>query len=116
MTEEIEFFDPANVDSLVESKEITSVEFFDVLGGSMGGGGGGGGITAVYGEIPTGTINGVNTIFSTIFAFTPNLLAVFLNGIRLRRTNDYTEIGSNTFQLVTAPLSGDSLSVDYIKP
>lgn len=39
MTEEIEFFDPANVSSLVEAGQVLSVEFFDVLGGGGSGGG-----------------------------------------------------------------------------
>jgi hypothetical protein len=75
-----------------------------------------GGSAAVYGETPGGAINGTNQNFTTAFAYSANTLAVFRNGIRLRRSADYTETGSNSFQLIEAPLSGDSLSVDYIKP
>jgi len=70
----------------------------------------------VVGEIPTGALNGTNKIFTTAYIYKPTLLAVFLSGLRLRHPDDYTETGSQTFQLVTAPLSSDSLCVDYFQP
>jgi hypothetical protein len=70
----------------------------------------------IWGETPGGTIDGANTNYTTVSAFRTNLLSVFLNGIRQRRTNDYTETGSNTFQFVNAPVPGDILSIDYILP
>jgi hypothetical protein len=70
----------------------------------------------VYGETPSGAINGVNKNFTTVSNYSPTFLAVFKSGLRLRRTDDYTETGANSFQLVDAPLSGDNLSVDYIQP
>jgi hypothetical protein len=70
----------------------------------------------IYGETPTGAINGTNKNFATAYAYKPTLLAVFLSGLRLRHPDDYTETGSTTFQLTLAPLTGDSLSVDYFQP
>lgn len=70
----------------------------------------------VVGEIPTGLINGSNKAFGTAFVYAPNMLAVFLCGLRLRRTDDYSETGAQAFQLVAAPLVGDTLSVDYFQP
>jgi hypothetical protein len=72
--------------------------------------------TNIYGETPSGALNGVNKTFTTLHAYSPNMLAVYLGGLRLRKPDDYTETGSNSFQLVTAPLSGDNLSVDYLQP
>lgn len=74
MTEEIEFFDPANVSSLVETGQILSVEFFDVLGG--GGGGGGGGVVTEdkvarvdpSGNDATGVVGNVALPFLTVTA------------------------------------------------
>jgi hypothetical protein len=81
--------------------------------------GGGGGTPAsgviVWGEIPTGAINGANQNYSTAFSYAAASLAVYLNGVRLRRGADYNETGTLTFQLIAAPLTGDSLSVDYMK-
>lgn len=68
----------------------------------------------IWGEAPLGSINGINQNYTTASPYTPGLLAVFLNGLRLQRTNDYVETGSQSFQLVNAPLSGDSLIVDYM--
>ena|SRR3990167_5720959 len=63
--------------------------------------------------VPTGTINGVNTDF--ILASNPNpndSLKVYVNGQRLKVTEDYTLSGS-TITMVVAPETGDSLLVDY---
>lgn len=68
----------------------------------------------IWGETPTGSINGINQNYTTASPYTAGLLAVFLNGLRLQRTNDYIETGSQSFQFVNAPLSGDSLIVDYM--
>jgi hypothetical protein len=70
----------------------------------------------IWGETPAGTIDGTNQNFTSVSAYRTNLLSVFLNGIRQRRINDYTETGSNSFQFVNAPISGDVLSIDYILP
>jgi hypothetical protein len=70
----------------------------------------------VWGETPAGAINGTNLTYTTANAYSAGLLAVYLNGLRLRRAADYTETGSQSFQFLSAPLPGDSLSVDYIQP
>ena len=70
----------------------------------------------IYGETPSGALNGTNTTFTTAYVYQPNFLAVFLCGMRLRKPDDYTETSSTTFQLTSAPLSTDSICVDYIKP
>jgi hypothetical protein len=71
-------------------------------------------ISNVLGETPAGAIDGVNRTYTTANPYIA--LAVFLNGLRLRHSNDYTETGNQSFQLLSAPLSGDSLSIDYIQP
>jgi len=68
----------------------------------------------VFGESPSGTIDGSNHDFTCANAYTPTLLCVFLNGLRQASTLDYTETGAKTFHLATAPLSGDHLLVDYV--
>jgi hypothetical protein len=68
-----------------------------------------------WGETPAGAINGSNKIFTLTNTYLAGLLGVYLNGLRQRPTGDYTETGSQSFQFVNAPLSGDSISVDYIK-
>lgn len=70
----------------------------------------------VWGETPAGIINGTNLTFTSASPFSPGLLGVYLNGLRQRRPDDYAETGSQTFQFVSAPLPGDSLSIDYIQP
>ena len=79
-------------------------------------GSGGTGTVQTWGETPSGNIDGSNMNYTTAYAYSPNLLAVFLNGLRQRRTADYTETGSNSFSFVSAPLAGDSLSIDYVQP
>jgi hypothetical protein len=75
----------------------------------------GGTASSVFGELPGGSIDGANTNFSTQYSYIPALLAVFLNGLRLRRTNDYVETDSQSFRLVSAPLPGDVVCIDYLR-
>jgi hypothetical protein len=76
----------------------------------------GSGALTVWGETPSGNIDGVNRNYATAKSYTAGLLAVYLNGIRQRRPGDYVETGQQSFQFVNAPLPGDSLSIDYIQP
>ena len=82
---------------------------------AAGSGGGSGGTGMIWGETPGGVINGSNKTFTSAYSYLSNQCAVFLNGVRQRRVNDYTETGSNSFSFVVAPLSGDILSIDYVK-
>jgi hypothetical protein len=82
---------------------------------SVGGGGGTVSGNLIYGETPAGTLDGLNKNFTTANTYRPNLLSVFLNGVRQRRTNDYTETSNQAFSFVVAPSSGDILSVDYMQ-
>jgi hypothetical protein len=77
------------------------------------GGGGGSSLQMIWGETPSGTIDGANKNFTSVNRFQSNLIAVFLNGLRQRRAADYTETGTQSFSFVSAPLPGDSLSIDY---
>jgi hypothetical protein len=73
-------------------------------------GGGGGGTTPIVGEVPSGTKNGINTVFTVGAAFAAGTTAVYLNGIRITQ---YTESSSTTITFDDAPLSGDSITIDY---
>ena len=83
--------------------------------GSAGGGGGGTPVsgTVIFGETPGGTVDGSNKNFTSAQTYGANKLAVFLNGVRQRRGNDYNETGTSSFSFVLAPVSGDILSIDY---
>ena len=81
---------------------------------SAGGGTPSSGVS-IWGEIPAGAINGTNKNFTTAFSYATGQLGVYVNGVRQRHPDDYTETSASAFQLVSAPLTGDILSVDYIK-
>jgi hypothetical protein len=70
----------------------------------------------VTNEVPSGTINGVNATF--VLANTPVVgkEKVYLNGVRLfpGAGNDYT-IATATITMLIVPLTGDRLTVDYLK-
>lgn len=69
----------------------------------------------VYGETPSGTMDGVNTIFT--LAHTPDpaaSLRLYLNGARQQAGGgDYTLVGA-TITFVNAPLGGGVLLADYV--
>lgn len=64
-------------------------------------------------ETPAGSVNSSNTVFTTAAAYKTGSLAVYLNGLRQKKTADYTETTSTTFTFTTAPTTGDSVCVDY---
>jgi hypothetical protein len=64
-------------------------------------------------EIPSGAINGSNTAFTLANAAVPSTtLHVYLNGVRLRPTSDYT-ISGTSLTMVMVPQTGDWLYADY---
>ena len=73
------------------------------------------GDNAVFNEIPTGAINGSNTVYTLAAAYIATTTRVYLNGLRLLlgAGNDYTESGSGQITINYAPESGDVLLVDY---
>jgi hypothetical protein len=77
---------------------------------------GGGAGTLVIGAIPTGTINGSNTVFTTTQSFDADTTMVYLNGLRLSRGIDYSETTDTTITLTLAPGSGDVVTMDYLLP
>jgi hypothetical protein len=81
--------------------------------------GGGGGTPAsgvfIWGETPTGAVNGANKGFTTAYSYAAGQLAVYLNGVRQRKPDDYSESGVQTFLFVSAPLTGDIVTADYMK-
>lgn len=72
------------------------------------------GSTQVMNEIPAGTVNGTNAVFTTAAAFTS--IAVHKNGLRLLpgAGNDYTVTANNQITFASAPATGSNLTVDYI--
>lgn len=73
------------------------------------------GITFVDSEIPSGALDGVNTVF--LLAKTPNpvsSIALYRNGIRLKMTLDYSVSGNSiAFLPGLAPQAGDTLQCSY---
>lgn len=69
----------------------------------------------IFDEIPSGIINGSNTIFVTSYNFVPGQVDVFLNGLRQTLVIDYVTIGINTILLNISPNSGELVTVNYIK-
>lgn len=66
-------------------------------------------------ETPSGTINGSNQNFT--LSQTPfdsnDSVQVFIDGIKRDRTTDWT-ISGTTITMVTAPVAGQSIRVNYI--
>lgn len=70
---------------------------------------------AIIQEVPSGTVNGSTTAFT--LANTPaqaSTVIVYLDGLRQKPTTDYS-ISTNTITFVTAPASGQTVTVDYSK-
>lgn len=108
---------PPSGQVVVYAKSDNKVYKKDDLGVESEIGSGGGGTTdLITGEVPTGTINGVNNIFTTSANFATGSLHVYKNGVRMKGGGvDYSETASNEFTMVVAPAIGTTLIVDYFK-
>lgn len=75
------------------------------------------GAGAVIREVPTGVIDGSNTIFTSSQDYMPGTLQVFLNGLFQAEGGDFTETdpASGTFTFVEPPWVGDSIQIVYGK-
>ena len=71
--------------------------------------------TEVYGEIPTGPINGLNGSFVTTVPFRSGTERLYLNGVRQKRTDDYVAIPPVTLVFVLPPRLNDHVLVDYLR-
>lgn len=96
---------PASGDVLLVDYETTNTTRF-VQGSN----------SIIVNETPTGTVNGVTTVFTTLQGkYVANTLQVFLNGLQMTKTTDFTETspGAGTFTMVVAPTTGDVIRVSY---
>ena len=70
-------------------------------------------------ETPIGIVDNTNKLFNTINSYRPNSLSVYLNGLKLKRGLDFTELGNDQFEFIEAPSNEgsvlDTVTVDYIK-
>lgn len=72
-------------------------------------------------EVPTGTVNGTNKVFTTANLIatrdrsgtTPQSVKVYVNGV-LQPFSAYTLTAANTITFTTAPSSGASILCEYI--
>ena len=71
-------------------------------------------ISFIDGETPSGTIDDANLTFTIANTPITGSVKVFLNGLRLKLTTDYT-ISGVTITMIVAPTTGDILLADYIK-
>lgn len=69
----------------------------------------------VQNEQATGTKNGINLVFSTVNDFLYSFLQVTLNGQRLTKDVEYTQLSDNeiTLESTLAPENTESLIFDY---
>lgn len=70
----------------------------------------------IHNEVPAGTINGSNTVFTLATTPSPDSEQIFVNGVRQKKSaNDYSISGA-TITFTLAPLTDDVLLADYSTP
>lgn len=67
----------------------------------------------VFGETPSGSVNGSNATFTTAQNFVAESVQVFINGVSQTNGVDYTTSGSTTITMNVSPVSGDYIRVNY---
>lgn len=84
------------------NKKVTGTQLLTLVGTGV----------FVDGETPTGDIDDVNADFDIANTPVSGSVKVFLNGIRMKETDDYT-ISGTTITFVTPPTTGDTIVCDY---
>lgn len=98
----------ANLGGTLNTTAITWTNPFSGIGLSI--------TNFVFDETPSGTINGSNADFTIANTPTASTLRVYLNGQRaLSGSGDGYTLSGTTITMTTAPVSGDTLRVDYMK-
>lgn len=67
----------------------------------------------MFGEIPSGSKNGTNTVFTLAHLPTVGTVTVYRNGLREHPGVGYTVSGT-ALTFSTAPLADDDIFVDYL--
>lgn len=70
----------------------------------------------IFGETPTGLVNGSNAAFQSAFDFVPESVVVLVNGVEQRRVTDFNTSGTRTITLTEAPNTGEAVRINYIIP
>jgi hypothetical protein len=104
---------PATRLAVGSNGQVLTVDSSQPLGVKWAAGGGGGALTQVYDEPPSGSIDGLNIVFTVLNAPNPPAsLDLFLNGVEQRVSIDYTLTG-NSIQFTIPPRPADNMYADY---
>lgn len=107
------------ISDLAAASTLSGPELFEVLQGGVNKKVPGTGILAligsltfVDGEVPSGAVNSSNVTYTLANTPVTGSVHLYLNGIRLKATVDYT-ISGLTITMTTAPTTGDLILCDY---
>jgi hypothetical protein len=70
---------------------------------------------SVVGETPIGAVNGVNASFQTAFDFIPESVAVVVNGLQLKKVDEFNTSGTRNISLSVSPNAGEIILVNYLR-
>ena len=68
----------------------------------------------IFNEIPSGIIDGINSIFNTNFLLVSDTEVVFINGQKQKKPDDYN-ISGQTITFTFSPGVSESIVINYIK-
>ena len=69
----------------------------------------------VFGEVPSGAVNGSNATFTTAYNFVAGSVQVFVNGLLQKIITDYNTSGTTTILLAVSPTVNENILVNYLK-
>lgn len=68
----------------------------------------------VFNEVPSGTVDGSNTVFTTASNYQSGTTALYLNGLRQKLGSSYNETDDAEITFTAAPQVSDEIIIDYI--
>lgn len=66
-------------------------------------------------EVPAGAINGSNATFTTANPFIPGSERVYINGLRIKKVDEYNTLGNTTIISTMSLNTGEIITLDYTK-
>lgn len=66
-------------------------------------------------ETPAGAVDGINATYTSSFDFIPETVKVYVNGLLMKRLQDFNTYGTNQINMSVSLGVGETIQIDYYK-
>jgi hypothetical protein len=69
----------------------------------------------LFPEVPSGAVDGVNTVFTTTYSYRTERTYLYLNGQQMKLNEDYTESADKEVTFTFPPAPSDVVFIQYVR-